>query len=169
MEIAISIHGDKLVVENLHRLNAALPVALQRSMSRASKGIHRQAYSFLSGAGGIYEDRASKKTGKAWRKKTGTTPSGGYPVPVRTGNLRRLLDFVEPGQSKSSGGSTFTAGPMQAIVYNSAEYARVIHEGLGSSAKFNPRRYLLDGLKRFNEGSHIVKIVQEEIRREIRK
>lgn len=169
MNIGVTVQGDKVVIGGLQQFAADVPRAIQRGMSRTVKGVHHAAISFLSGAGSKGE-YVTTRTGKTrWKKRTAPIPSGGYPVPVRTGNLRRLLDFVEPGQSKSSGGHTFTAGPMEAIVYNSAEYARVIHDGTGSSAKFGPRRFLADALDRFNKGDRIAEILAEEITADIAK
>lgn len=169
MQISVNLQGDKVVINNLQGLISDYPKAIQRGMSRSVKGIHRLAVDFLSGAGskGIYV--TTKSGGKRWKKRDTPIPGGGYPVPVRTGNLRRMLDFVEPGRSKSSNGSTFTAGPMEAIVYNSAEYARVIHTGTGSSAKFGPRKYLYDALDQFNQGNRIADNISEEISADIAK
>lgn len=169
MQISINIQGDKVVISNLQGLINDYPKAVQRGMSRVVKGVHHYATDFLSGAGGKGEYVTTKSGKTRWKKRTTPVPAGGYPVPVRTGNLRRLLDFVEPGRSKSSNGATFTAGPMEAIVYNSAEYARVIHDGTGSSSGFGPRKYLTDALEKFNQGNRIAETIAEEISADIAK
>lgn len=177
LNLSVTISGDKVVIRGLQSIAAQMPKAVQRGLSQSAKGVHRAAFDFLSGPGGIYEDRVSKKTGNAWRKKVGITPAGGYPVPVRTGNLRRLLDWVPPGATKMSkesktgkgSGASFTAGLMEAIVYDSALYGRVIHEGRGSSAKFGARPFLFDAFKRFNEAAGVAKAIEEEVRKVIDK
>lgn len=185
--VNVTIQGDKVVIAGLKGLAADLNKTVQRGLQVATQGIHRTAMDYLNGPGGFnsYETRTSK-SGKQYQKKTGSkvesyagfirasgeaqmfkrfTDSGGYPVPVRTGNLKRLLDFVYPGQSKGE----FQAGPMEAIVYDSAEYARVIHAGTGSSAKFGKRAYLTDALAKFNESGGIAQAIENEIAVEIKK
>ena len=185
LAINVTVIGDKVVIEGLQQLSAEIPRAVQRGLRRVTVGVHREAMDFLNGPGGMnsYESRTSKN-GKQYQKKTGTklqtyegftrksgeaqmfkrfTDSGGYPVPVRTGNLKRLLNFVNPGQSKDG----FSAGSMEGVVYDSAEYARTIHDSTGSSAKFGKRTYLTDALARFNQGDQIAAILEDEIRTEI--
>lgn len=181
----VGISGDKVIINGLTRFAAEMPHAVQRGLSKVTAGVYREAMNYLNGKGGInsYETRTSK-SGKQYQKKTGSklemydgftrasgevqqfkrySDSGGYPVPVRTGNLKRLLDFVNPGQSKGS----FTAGAMEGIVYNSARYARVIHDGAGSSAKFGRRPFLEDALSKFNQGGLITATIESEIKTEI--
>ncbi len=88
-------------------------------------------------------------------------------MPVRTGFLRHVLDWLNPGESKSSSIGTFTAGADEVVIYNSAEYAGVIHDGRGSSAKFGPRRFLTDALVKFNSNDQIKQTIEEEIEKEI--
>lgn len=184
MNVGIRIDGDKIILENLRGLINDYPQAVKRGLSRSAKGIHSYATSFLSGGGGNNRNtRIGKRQIKKENIRTGFTKgsgeqvnfnlwkdSGRYPVPVRTGNLRRLLNFVEPGRSKTGkDGQTFTAGAMEAIVYNSAEYARVIHFSTGSSAKFGHRQYLFDALEKFNQGNRIAENIAEEISADIAK
>jgi hypothetical protein len=187
LDINVTIIGDKIIIDGLNQFMAEMPKVVQGGLKKVVRGVHRSAMDFLNGAGGInnYETRASK-SGKQYQKKTGSkvemyegftrasgeaqmfkrfTDSGGYPVPVRTGNLKRLLDFLDPGQSKGE----FIAGPMEAIVYDSAEYASVIHEGTGSSAKFGKRPFVDDALAAFNQGDGIASAIEEEIQSEIQK
>lgn len=174
LDLNVTIEGDKVVIHNLQQFAADLPEPVQRGLYRSVKGMHRVAFDFLSGEGG----RGKKKRLTGPVRRTGFTKkdgeqvdfslfqgAGGYPVPVRTGNLRRLLDFVEPGQSKGE----FAAGPMEAILYDSALYARLIHDAEGSSAKFGPRPYLTDALKKFDEGGKIMANIEEAIAAEITK
>lgn len=169
MNLVVSVHGEKVVLGDLLGLASDYPQAIQRGLSRGIKGIHRLAYDYLSGAGSKGTYVTSKGGNKYWKRRVSQIPGGGYPVPVRTGNLRRLEDFVEPGRSKTSNGQTFTAGPMEAIAFNSAEYARPIHAGTGSSAKFGPRPYLVDALDQFNQGNRIAENIAEEIAVDIQK
>ena len=169
MNLTVSVHGRKVVLGNLLGLAADYPLAIQRGLSKSVKGIHRLAFGFLSGAGSKGTYVTSKGGNRYWKRRATPIPGGGYPVPVRTGNLRRLLDFVEPGTSKNSNGQTFTADPMSAIIYNAAEYSRVVHAGLGSSAKFGPRQYLYDALEQFNQGDRIAENITEEIAVDITK
>lgn len=169
LDIQVTVQGDKVLIDGLNKLAAEMPKAIDRGLVRVAKGIHREAHVWLSGAGGVYETKTSKKSGKQYRKKVANTEAGGYPVPVRTGNLRRMLDWLKPGESKQGEAGTFTAGPHEVVIYDSAEYANVIHEGKGSSAKFGPRRYLTDALEKFNQGARIASILQEEIAAEIAK
>jgi hypothetical protein len=74
----------------------------------------------------------------------GTSPAGSYPVPIRSGNLRRSTGFrVEP---------------LVAFVFNTALYARAIHNGFvpygnGRNSKMRAREFLLDAGKATNQGA----------------
>lgn len=144
LTINATLENDKIVLKGLRELADEMPETVERGLTRVVRGIHREAFDLLSGS---------------------SASVGGYPVPIITGNLRRLLDWLKPGASKDG----FTAGPLEAVVYNSAEYARTIHEGWGSSAKFGARPYLTDAFKRFNQGEKAAEIVMEEIDKDITK
>jgi hypothetical protein len=187
LALNVTVSGDKVIIDGLNQLATEMPRVVQRGLKKVVRGVSREAMNFLNGAGGLssYETRTSKK-GNQYQKKTGSkvemydgftrksgevqqfkrfTDSGGYPVPVRSGNLKRLLDFLDPGQSKDS----FTAGPMEVIVYDSAQYASVIHQGTGSSAKFGKRAFLDDALAKFNQGDAIAITLETELNTEIQK
>jgi len=166
LDIQVTVEGEKIIIEGLESLGDNIRPALQRALAKMGKGIHREAYDFLSGPGA----------------KGSNAPAGGYPVPVRTGTLRRLLDWLEPGETKTVGAmydwrdkslitssGTFSAGPMEAMVYDSAEYARVIHEGTHTSREYGRRPFLEDALEKFNSEDRIRKIFEGEIKREIKK
>lgn len=153
LDITVTIEGQKVVIAGLDKLATGLQGAASRGLERAAIGIHRSAHGFLSGAGA----------------KKSNVSSGGYPVPVRTGHLRRSLNWLKPGESKTGPAGTFTAGQNEVVIFDSAEYANVIHEGLGSSAKFGPRRYLTDALEQFSAGDRIKRTIEEEIEKEILK
>jgi hypothetical protein len=147
LDINVTIQGDRVVISNLQRYAASIPKAVDRGLTRAARGIHRAAYGFLSGAGTASQSARAPREGErtGFRKKSGETVAfsllggaGGYPVPVRRGWLRSMLDWLHPGESKSGDAGTFTAGAHEVVIYDSALYAHVIHEGLGSSAKSGP-------------------------------
>lgn len=193
LAINVTISGDKVIIANMQGLAAEMPKVVQGGLKKIARGVHSEAMNFLNGPGGLstYEARTSK-SGKQYQKKTGSkvemydgftrasgdvqqfkrfTDSGGYPVPVRTGNLKRLLNFVDPGQTKGTGGVSFTAGPLEAVVYDSAEYASVIRFGTGSSAKFGPRDYLTDAFDKFNQfggvGNGVMHVIESEYSNEL--
>jgi hypothetical protein len=173
LAVNVQIQGDKVIIAGLNGLAADMPKAIGRGFKKVTRGVHREAMEFLNGAGGAGRKQQivgpsrgfTKKSGEAVNFKPQFQGAGAYPVPVRTGALKRLLNFVDPGQSKGS----FTAGPLSAIVYDSAEYASVIHEGTGSSAKFGARKFLTDALDKFNAGDGIAKVLDAEIQAEISK
>jgi len=188
LNLRVSVDGDKIVIHNLQGFTADLREAVHETLAEdIAPGIFNEAFLLLSGAGGlnVYEDRISKK-GNAYRKKVGSNVeeytgftrqsgedvtfkkyagAGAYPVPIRVGWLRRQLNWLKPGQSKDG----FFAGDLEIIEYDAAQYARVVHEGYGSSAKFGPRRYLTDALERFNKGARIAGAVEEKIQQKLDK
>lgn len=172
LDIKVTIEGDKVIIQNLEHIAGAIPSAIQRGIARAATGVFRRAQYFLHGSGGasrqVRTDYAgfTKKTGEKviFRSYSG---AGAYPVPTRTAGLLNALDWLYPGSSKTGkDGKIYAAQPNEAMVYDSALYANVIHEGLGSSAKYGPRRYLTDALEQFNQGARIVQIIEEEIAKE---
>lgn len=156
LDISVRIEGDKVLIAGLNQLAAELPRAIDRGLVNVAKGIHRDAFDFLSGAG----SKVSTRRGAY---------AGGYPVPVRTGHLRRSLAWLRPGASKTGDAGTFIAGEHEVVIYDSALYANVIHEGKGSSAKYGRRPYLQNALEKFNQGNRIAATIEEEIQKEIDK
>ena len=179
IDLHVTVEGDKALISGLEHAAAGIPKATTRGLSRIVKGVHGGAHDYLSGPGGAgKEQRRKPDEGERAGFKNKTTGAkvqfdlfegaGAYPVPVRRGNLRRLLAYVEPGQTKTgANGASFTAALDEAIVYDSAEYASVILNATGSSEKFGPRDYLTDGYNRFDEGDRVVKILEEEIAKEM--
>jgi len=151
--IAITVQGDKIVIDNLGALAASVPQVLKRGIKRIVRGVHREAYAWLSGAGSM----------------ASSVGSGGYPVPVRTGHLRRSLDFLDPGQTRTAGGKSWSTGELEGMVYDSAIYSIAIHEGRGSSAKFGPRAFITDGVKTFDSQTGLAKVLEEEMGKEMEK
>lgn len=174
LDLTITVDGDRVVIANLDRWAKEMPHAVDRGLKRIVRGLHRTAFEWLSGAGGMSKKQRAGTWG--FTKRSGERVehalyegAGGYPVPVRTGHLRRMLDWLDPGESKTGDAGTFTASPHEAVLFDSAVYARTIHEGLGSSRKFGPRRYVTDALERFDRGGEIASIIEDEIRKEIAK
>lgn len=155
MLATVKIVGDRAVIEDTDRIARNYPEAMVRGMSRIIIGVNREAVKNLSGPG------VKPKRGKK------STTAGGYPVPVITGNLRRLQNFVLPGRSKTSGGLSFSAGRFGGIVYNTAEYSQQIHEGRGSSRKHGKRQYISDAVLNFDRGNRMIGILDEEVSKEL--
>ncbi len=188
LAVNVTISGDKVIIDGLNQLAADMPKIVQRGLKKVARGVTREAMNLLNGPGGLnnYETRTSK-SGKQYQKKTGSkmemydgftrasgdvqqfkrfTDAGHYPgVPIRTGTLKKLLDWLDPGENKGG----FSAGPLEVVVYNSAGYASVIHQGTGSSAKFGARPFLTDALEKFNRGDGIAGILETELKTEIQK
>jgi hypothetical protein len=167
LDISLTIEGNKVIIEGLSKLAPELQPAMMRGLSRAAVSIYRQAFQWLSGAGAHREIKTSKKTGKQYSKKIMDTAAGGYPVPTRTGWLRRMLNWLKPGESKTGDVGTFTAGPNEVVIYDSAAYARAIHDPKPgeSSYKFGPRRFLIDAFEMFNRGMGVQMAINDEIQK----
>jgi hypothetical protein len=171
LDLKVTIDNDKVVIAGLEKIAARMPGAVNRGLRRSAAGIYAIGMQWLSGKGGqtrTYSREWSAGGEVRTKKKYGAAP-GGYPVPVRTGHLRRSLNWLAPGQSKSGDVGIFTAGPNEVVVFNSASYARAIFLGLGSSAQFGPRDALKDALEMFNRGAQIQQMIGEEIQKEINK
>ncbi len=138
--------NQKVLFQRLRSAPDRVRNALATAMEKIGRGVFRSAFDWLSGS------RAD---------------TGGFPVPVRTGHLRRMLDWLAPGQSRSAGGSTITAGPLESVVYNTAAYAESIAKGGGSSAKFGDRDFLAQALEEFNAGDGIARAIDDELEREL--
>lgn len=149
LNVTATVRGDRVVFENLEAWHRHLPKGVEHGLSTIARHVFRQAHQFLSG---VQKD-----------------PPGSWPVPVRTGHLRRSLNWLEPGESKTTEAGTFEAGPLQAVVYDSAIYAYPIHEGRGSSAKFQSRPYLTEALKVFARGDRIATTMNKAIRDELKR
>lgn len=172
-----TIKGDKVLIEGLGQFAQEMPGTIRRGLRKVVRGIHPLAMAFLNGAGGAGRKAQIVGPSRGFTKKSGETVNfkqqfagaGAYPVPVRTANLKRLLDFVDPGQTITSGGMTFTAGDMEVVIFDSAEYAYPIHHGTGSSRKFGPRPFLTDALNKFNAGNGIAAVLENEISETLKK
>ena len=144
--ITINITKDQVAIHDIKRIHRKYPGAVTNALETIVIGVNKIAIDYLSGPG-------AKKSG---------IPGGGYPVPVRTGHLRRAENIVLPGKTKSAGGKTYSAGPMGAIAYNAAAYAAAIHEGLGSSRKHGRRPFLTDAVDKYG-AARMIKALDKEI------
>lgn len=171
LDISVKIEGDRVFIAGLNKLAQELPQAIDSGLVRSAVAIHRGAYAWLKGPGakGTTSGTAVKEGGRwkiknqKWTKQS--ISAGSYPVPVRTGHLRRSLNWLKPGESKSGDVGTFSAGHHEVVIYNSAFYANAIHEGKNSSAKYGPRRYLTDAFEMFNRGRGIQRAIENEIKK----
>ena len=153
LDIKVSIENKEVVINGLNKLASEMPNAIKRGLKRVAVGIYGNAFQWLSGPGA----------------KASDIPGGGYPVPVRTGHLRRSLDWLGPGESKTGDLGTFTAADDEVVIFDSASYAPDIFLGRGSSSSYGTRDALRDALDYFNHGANIQQILGEEIRKEINK
>jgi hypothetical protein len=177
LALKVTVQGDRVVIEGLQQIAAEMPKAVGRGLSEIVMTVHRIALQWLSGPGRSQMAPITRhKTLKDLDRPNtrgqfddlGARP-GSYPVPVITGNLRRLLDWIGPNKSKAGNGASFTTGPMEAMLYDSAEYSSVIHGGTGSSAKFGPRAFIDDSFDSFNAGAGPVTVLDRHIQEEIDK
>jgi hypothetical protein len=153
LDIHVEIKNHEVVIQGLQKLADEFPGAIKRGLKNIGRGVYAEAYQWLSGPGA----------------KKSNIPGGGYPVPVRTGHLRRSLDFLDPGQSKSGDVGTFTAGDNEVVVFDSASYASAVFMGRGSSSPYGERDALRDGLDVFDRTKGIAFAIDLEIRKEINK
>ncbi len=175
LDVRVTIEGDKVAIDNLDQLAGKVPAAIDRALKRIAKGVHRDAYDWLSGPGRSQMKLVQRhKTLKDLNRSNtrgqsdslGAKP-GSYPVPVITGNLRRMLDWLAPGETRTGAAGTFTAGSGEVVIFDSAVYAHVIHDGTWTSGSFGKRPFLTDALAQFNQGEQIKRIIEEEISAEI--
>jgi hypothetical protein len=100
---------------------AALNKALERGLGKSAKSVDGEQIKRLSGPPIV----------------------GNYPVPVHS---KKAGGKKTGGHLRGSSGWA-VQGHKQAAVFNTAEYAFVIHDGRGSSEKYGPRPFLDDAVK----------------------
>ena len=165
------MEGHKVLLHGLEEFARKVPEVVQDGLSEIIDRVQIEAIANLRGprrttvrllrnkeTGKISKFKSGRKkySGRGASNDLGAKP-GSYPVPRTTSNLLRLLDRVKPGRSKQSNGLTFKAGYLEAIIFNSAEYADVIHSGTRSSKKFGPRPYIMDAVETVTpEMAHIM-------------
>ncbi len=146
-------------LKNPNYLLSRLQVGYRRTLIDIVKDSKREAQIFLSGSGFVIT-RGARKGQFTPRRTSQSSPAGAYPVPRRTGFLKSRVDIVKPGETKIWGESsdlrtrkkttagTLSAGQLEAVLYDNAAYANVIHEGYGTSKNYGRRPYLEDGVAR---------------------
>ena len=127
------IHNAPEVVSRIRRLADLFPKALDRGLGKWVLRASRLSKDYLSGYGG---------TG-IWQRHN----IGGYPVPVRTGSLRRSDNYILPGRTKS--GISTRHG--QAALINTSVYAGPLHEGTGPHYRYGQRQFHVDAVRNSRE------------------
>lgn len=167
LAINVKIDGEKIHIEGLERYSDNIHLkAIPRALRRTVKGSIVEALKLLEGPKRGLKTIRAKKSGRQRAVAQKPEAAGRYPVPRVTGHLKRQQDWLGPGRSKTANDITFATGPMEALMYNSAEHAGWIHEGKGSSAKYGARRFQDDAFKNFNSGGKVKNIFEEEIAKE---
>ena len=136
MKLKVTTNAEELSRE-LKRVEKRIPKAVDEGLGRWAKRADAMAVKNLSGSGSKYENAKGK-----YKRRKGRVAGGGYPVPVRTGNLKQSQDYIVPGKSKAG----ITAQSGQAYLVNTAKYAVAVHDGRGQNKKFGPRRFALDAV-----------------------
>jgi hypothetical protein len=184
--LTATIDGDKIILQGLANIAHEMPAAIGRGLNRIGPGIYAEAFKILNGPSRaqlrVKGKRAWRATG--WTHENPSRPRGqsdllgarpgSYPVPKITGNLLKLLGWVGPGESKSSGDLTFTAGALELVLFDSAAYATSVFLGKDSSAAYGERDAIRDGMDnydKFSSGGHtkMADVLNEEIQKEIDK
>ena len=162
LDVSVRIEGDRVVLEGLEKYSLGITSrAIPEALRVIAGSTAREALGLLTGpARGLRT--ITSKDGRQRAVAQNPEAAGGYPVPRLTGNLRRLLSWIGPNSSKEG----FSTGAREAVVYDSAEYARVIHEGTGSSSKYGPRPFLDDSFEAFNRGERARRVIEEKIAEE---
>ncbi len=179
LDLNITIDNEKIVINGLQNAVGVVAHGAEIGVMRVAVGIFAEAFKLLQGPA---RSRVSIFTGKKeYYKKTGkrkrapmrgitnatVARPGSYPVPRITSNLLTRLAFVKPGETKTVNNYTFSAGRLEAIVFNAAEYASNIHDGTGTSEKYGARPYITDAVQNYDRGGRIVAVIEEEIQRAI--
>jgi len=123
IEIRIHKKGFKEVEKKLQKIPAEVQKGLSLGLKQWVIKAHRAALSLLSGSG--------------------SDAPGNYPVPVRTGHLRRSEDYILPGYSKHGE----SAGKLEGMLINTSNYAHIIHEGNGMQARHGARPWQVDAFE----------------------
>lgn len=156
LNISLNVDGNRELVNKLLKFGKSGNKILFRTLKRGAKDIHKRAFENLSGV---------------------RNPPGNFPVNVGvTGFLRRSEYLIFPGQSISSGGQTFKAGPLEALVGNSAIYASVVSSGIFTTKtgrkmpySFGPRPFQEKAVDDFGAEKALLAILAEELVKEQKK
>lgn len=167
LDVSVSIDGEKVVLEGLEKYSQGIEArAIPKALRKIASGTAREALHLLTGPKVGLKTITAAKSGRQRSVPKHNDYAGAYPVPRVSGNLRRLLSWIGPNTSKEG----FSTGPFEATLYDSAEYAKTIHEGTGTSEMYGPRPFLDDALKAFNgrawnNQDRITRTIEEEIAR----
>lgn len=173
--LRVDTQGDRVVIHGLKEMARKSPDAMREGLTKVVTAVNLEAYRLLSGPGykpvRIYKKDGRRKTGYVTHQKMqdgnfgeekvrvrrgiglagmnkGNGRPGDYPINVLTGWLRRSGGFVPPGRTRVSGKMSFTAGRNEAVLFNSALYSRVIHDGRHTSDKHGPRPFIEDAIRK---------------------
>ncbi len=136
------------------RKDLAVEVA-NNIVGRIAKNVFRKAFGNLSGPRIAPKDKHNPGI-------------GGYPVPVRTGHLRRALYMILPGSAAlSSMYGKFTVGPGEAYVGDSAKYAGEIENPAAYGRRGNKRPFLTDPAREYL--GLAPRIAEEELNEAVKK
>lgn len=133
-------HDGKYLGERLIEAN-------KEGLEQLGKSVLKNAVKHLSGEGSKYINIVGKYRR---RKKEEIVPPGSYPVPVRTGNLRRLTNYASPGSTAKVKDKSYKVEDNEVLIFNGAGYAKSVHNGIGRNSKHGPRTYMTDGFKDTN-------------------
>lgn len=175
------LEGEKQLLHEADRIATGSPRAVLRGLETSARGIFDESFKRLTGPGrpsvrlrntraefhaarGIVRSGRTRLRGQS--SMLGARP-GSYPVPTVTGNLRNHLDWLGPGETKRGEAGSITAGQNEFILFNSAAYARVIHDPKPgeSSHRYGRRPFLDDGVKDYGFG-RIRQNIEAEVARE---
>jgi hypothetical protein len=164
------VENDKIVLNGLQNVAREVPDAVRSGFNRIGPGIFAEAFQLLNGPGRPQVRLRDTDRQKATRPRgqfaqLGARPGSYPPVPSISGNLKRLLGWVGPGESKGD----FTAGDLDLILFDSADYASFIFEGKGSSSKYGERQAIQDGMENYGGVDKMAQVLDEEIQKTIDK
>lgn len=196
LDIRVTIEGHKVVIDGLQKLGTQVNKSVRRGLERIGKGVFEGAAYWLRGPSRsrvrlftkrTHEDKKDyyqtgehagkrKRTSSRGRTESLEAAPGSYPVPRVTGHLLQRLAWLKPGETQSVGGRTFFAFLNETVIYNSADYAATIFEGMQynrhtktwSKQEWGPRDALKDGFERFNRGDKAKEVLEEEILKDIK-
>ena len=160
LNISVTIENEKVILEGLEGFSEDIRTkAIPEALREIASGTAREAIRFLEGPKRGLKTVKAKGSGR--QRATPQGEAGGYPVP-RFPVICAYYEMARPNRTTESEGLSFTTGPMDAVIFNSAGYASVIHEGMGTSAKYGERRYIDDAFEVFNQGDKAIGLITEK-------
>lgn len=172
--LTATVENDKIILNGLQNIAHEMPSAVRAGFNRIGPGIFSEAYKLLNGPGRPQvrirdTDKQKKTRPRGQFAQLGARPGSYPPVPSISGNLKRLLGWVGPGESKGSGDMNFTAGDLELVLFDSAAYATSIFQGKDSSAKYGERDAIKDGMENFGGVNKMAQVIDEEIQKTVDK